>query len=226
MSDREVLCSQHKKMISAEAMPTLAEFVRVEPESLLVRGPLNRCVRTQIRIQNLTKQRVAFCVKTTAPNSYVVRPNAELLEPEQQMEIDVEVQPISHWDTVGRGVANHRFLIIAMSIPQNATDRHAVWKNPELGKIAKQFVRIPVKFASDEEEEERRNSVEKQSRASEEQRVERLQGELEALRLKYQRLLTANDCCGEIPVERTTIFMVVLITFFSLVCFKLSAFFC
>lgn len=53
----------------------------------LIIGPLTRVVKQNIRIENPNPTPIAFKVKTTAPRLYCVRPNSDIIGPNESVEI-------------------------------------------------------------------------------------------------------------------------------------------
>ncbi len=106
-------------------------LVRLEPTSLHFRisaETLGERMKTGFLLRNISEKRVAFRVKTTAPDRYVVRPNAGFLDPKTSKRVRVVLLPMSSFDCTNP--PKHRFLIIAKHISEDVTDRHQIWKEP------------------------------------------------------------------------------------------------
>merc|ERR1712232_179433 len=78
------------------------------------RSPSGQSVQT-LRLTNRHSGYVAFKVKTTAPKSYLVRPSAGTLKPQDSQDVQITLQPQG---SDGQ-TASHRFLIQA-AVAKNA----------------------------------------------------------------------------------------------------------
>lgn len=177
------------------------QLVKIEPSAHIVfPGPLKTPVPVPIKITNITSQRIAWKVKVTAPNWYVVRPNSGFLEGKESADVTIELQPM-RYDPNSKKVPNHRFLISAAPAGAGKTDRVGFWKNPKFQKIEQQHVRLYAIFQPPKEDSpapgvtspptsqsqsavsERRGSSEKVRKENEDlaKKIEALQNENEKL---------------------------------------------
>lgn len=90
-------------------------MIRLEPETnLQFPGPTTagqKDVLQTLKITNVTDGHVAFKVKTTAPNSYVVRPSSGKLPPNGEAVVSLQLQMQGLEST---NVNSHRFLVQAL----------------------------------------------------------------------------------------------------------------
>lgn len=63
---------------------------------LRFKGPFDDYVTVSLTIRNPTEKRIAFKIKTTAPKRYCVKPNSGVLDPAQQMKVNVLLQPFNY----------------------------------------------------------------------------------------------------------------------------------
>jgi len=66
--------------------------------------------KTVFKIQNNSKENLAFKIKTTAPKYYVVRPNTGIIKGNKEIEVSIHLQPIPS------SVKDHKFMLqVAMT---------------------------------------------------------------------------------------------------------------
>ena len=85
-------------------------LVSIKPESIIEFEFSPRCtVTSTLTLTNIVDSRIAFKVKTTAPKSYIVKPNQGVLSPNESKDLIVTMQPLQEYP----GDVNHRFLVQA-----------------------------------------------------------------------------------------------------------------
>jgi len=80
------------------------------PDKISFRPPFNSVSNSELLLQNPTRQTLAFKIKTTAPKRYCVRPNAGIVEPNDEAEVQVMLQP-------GSIEERHKFQIQSIIVP-------------------------------------------------------------------------------------------------------------
>lgn len=114
----------------AEKVP---QILTIEPDNELVfRGPFQDVVTTILKLHNPSDKKVCFKVKTTAPKRYCVRPNCGLIDPSDNVNVAVMLQPFDYKDPNEN--KRHKFLVQSV-VPTgeiaeiSAADVEALWKN-------------------------------------------------------------------------------------------------
>ncbi|XP_068142860.1 vesicle-associated membrane protein-associated protein A [Drosophila tropicalis] len=88
-------------------------LLKLDPEQeLIFEGPFNRTISINLVLKNPSKSiRVAFKMKTTSPRLFFVRPNIGILDPKQQVSVEIYVQPVNLRADMQQ--KRHKFLILA-----------------------------------------------------------------------------------------------------------------
>lgn len=82
--------------------------VSIKPDSSVDFEYSPRCtVTSSIVLTSVASGNIAFKVKTTAPKSYIVRPNQGVLLPNESKDLIITMQPLQDYPTE----VNHRFLV-------------------------------------------------------------------------------------------------------------------
>lgn len=79
-------------------------------------GPLTTTVLRTLTVTNPNGSPVIFKVKTTAPKQYCVRPNSGRIEPGEQVEVQVLLQPMKE-DPPASHKCKDKFLVQSAIIP-------------------------------------------------------------------------------------------------------------
>eukprot|EP00744_Colponema_vietnamica_P001643 GILI01002702.1.p1 GENE.GILI01002702.1~~GILI01002702.1.p1 ORF type:complete len:258 (-),score=99.00 GILI01002702.1:406-1179(-) len=67
-----------------------------------------------LQLKNEENQRIAFKVKTTAPRSYLVRPNQGFLDPQQSLDVNIILQPLKEEPPAE---SSDKFLVQSATVP-------------------------------------------------------------------------------------------------------------
>ncbi|XP_071958325.1 vesicle-associated membrane protein-associated protein A-like [Antedon mediterranea] len=94
------------------------------PTELTFKGPFTDVVTSELHLKNATNSNICFNIKTTAPRRYCVRPNKGVLEAEEDITVNVMLQPFEY-DPQERP---HKFMVQAMTAPPGEFDQETVWK--------------------------------------------------------------------------------------------------
>jgi D-Tyr-tRNAtyr deacylase len=86
----------------------------VTPTELKFALQTNKTLQKILVLQNVTSEKVAFKVKTTAPKRYCVRPNAQVLEPGKSQEVQVLLQPLK--ELPDNLVCKDKFLVQSLTL--------------------------------------------------------------------------------------------------------------
>jgi len=96
------------------------------PTELRFKGPFTDVVTADLKLQNPSEKRVCFKVKTTAPKRYCVRPNSGIIEPGQQVNVQVMLQP---FDYDPNEKNKHKFMVQTMFCGEGPIEsQEALWK--------------------------------------------------------------------------------------------------
>jgi len=104
-------------------------ILTIEPsQELTFKGPFKDEVSSSsLSLTNITERKVTFKVKTTAPKRYCVRPNQGIVEPGDQVNIAVMLQPFDY-DPAEKN--KHKFMVQTMFLPEGEeVDLETLWKN-------------------------------------------------------------------------------------------------
>ena len=92
----------------------------MRPESIVEFEFSPRCTSTStLTLKNIVNMNIAFKVKTTAPKSYIVKPNQGILAPNESRELTITMQPLPDFP----GEVNHRFQVQSAPV-YLAPDQH------------------------------------------------------------------------------------------------------
>ncbi|KAI7906158.1 PapD-like protein [Cokeromyces recurvatus] len=94
--------------------------------------PLTRVVKQNINIRNPHSQPITFKVKTTAPKLYCVRPNADIIQPNQSITVQVMLQAFKEEPPLDVKCRD-KFLILSAFIPKefNNARLQEIWSHLE-----------------------------------------------------------------------------------------------
>ncbi|KAI8340348.1 PapD-like protein [Choanephora cucurbitarum] len=90
--------------------------------------PLTRIVRQNVVIHNPHNRPVAFKVKTTAPKLYCVRPNSDIIRPNESVDIQIMLQAFKEEPPLDTKCRD-KFLILSTFLNEvtEAMDLHDLW---------------------------------------------------------------------------------------------------
>jgi len=111
-------------------------LLQVSPQGhLTFRGPFTQTVTSVLNLTNPTTEKLCFKVKTTAPRRYCVRPNSGFIEPGEQLDVSIMLQPFQY-DPNERN--NHKFMVQAMVMPENGESlpMEQVWRGADASEIS------------------------------------------------------------------------------------------
>jgi len=91
--------------------------LRVSPVELKFALQINKTLQQKLTLTNVSNEKVAFKVKTTAPKRYCVRPNAQILEPGKSQEVQVLLQPLK--ELPENNVCKDKFLVQSVTLADN-----------------------------------------------------------------------------------------------------------
>jgi len=122
-------------------MPSNMQLLQLEPQGTLHlrktsiwSSPLGK-----LKLSNLSSGNVAFKVKTTMPNDYLLRPASGMLRPNGSQEVQIILQP--HSDITDR----HRFLVQAVSVPNSQEVSREQWGRFPKETIQQQRLGVALK---------------------------------------------------------------------------------
>ena len=83
-------------------------------------------------LRNPSDRKVCFKIKTTAPKRYCVKPNSGVIDPKQEVQVAVSLQPFEY-DPNEKN--RHKFMVQAMFAPEGEINPDTLWKEADDGQI-------------------------------------------------------------------------------------------
>eukprot|EP00461_Guttulinopsis_vulgaris_P004771 UN04773 len=113
--------------------------LKIEPDELKIPLRVNSDVVVELKLQNITNDRVAYKIKTTAPDKYQVRPIQAIVEPNTTSTCMIVMKSIEKLPPLDDAKnLKHKFLVQSAAIPTDATfapeQLPEYWKELELKK--------------------------------------------------------------------------------------------
>eukprot|EP00357_Protocruzia_adherens_P008462 CAMPEP_0115012644 /NCGR_PEP_ID=MMETSP0216-20121206/24874_1 /TAXON_ID=223996 /ORGANISM="Protocruzia adherens, Strain Boccale" /LENGTH=272 /DNA_ID=CAMNT_0002381769 /DNA_START=26 /DNA_END=844 /DNA_ORIENTATION=+ len=120
-------------------------FLRVNPAKELVFPFVKgQGSKTQLELANLCPSNVAFKVKTTAPRSYLVRPNQGILPQGESLAVQIIMQPTSE---EALGMTNDKFLL-QYTTTTLATNQHedlqSLWQSVPKDRLQSRKIKVQI----------------------------------------------------------------------------------
>lgn len=129
-------------------MSKLEKLLQLDPQDeLLFKGPFNLPSAAFLRLTNVTKNRILFKIKTTAPKKYCVRPNSGILEKENHIDVVLSLQPFAY-DSSEKN--KHKFLIQSALAPDGNVDLEQIWREIPVEQIFDNKLRCVFQSSSHE----------------------------------------------------------------------------
>jgi len=105
----------------------------IEPaHELCFHGPFTTAVSAVMSLRNPSDRKVCFKIKTTAPKRYCVKPNSGVIDPKQEVQVAVSLQPFEY-DPNEKN--RHKFMVQAMFAPEGEINPDTLWKEADDGQI-------------------------------------------------------------------------------------------
>lgn len=105
----------------------------MEPaHELCFHGPFTTAVSAVMSLRNPSDRKVCFKIKTTAPKRYCVKPNSGVIDPKQEVQVAVSLQPFEY-DPNEKN--RHKFMVQAMFAPEGEINPDTLWKEADDGQI-------------------------------------------------------------------------------------------
>ncbi|CXI88157.1 vesicle-associated membrane protein, putative [Plasmodium berghei] len=100
------------------------KLLRVTPEKN-IEFPLVhfQAVTQVVKLENISDRKVAFKIKTTAPNNYLVRPSFGLINVRETIDIQIILQPLSDKDNI----SNDKFQVQCLNVDNDTTVDKQFW---------------------------------------------------------------------------------------------------
>lgn len=117
----------------------------IEPSDFIVFSYFeNTAVTSMINLKNISGSNVAFKLRTTAPNSYFVRPSMGVVGPNETMTVNIVLQPLRDYPRVMRDKFLVRFSQTLLRCDSLNTEVGKFWDNmsADSGKSMKLQVKI------------------------------------------------------------------------------------
>jgi len=95
------------------------------PIELTFTGPFTSAVSSYMKLRNPSDQKVCFKIKTTAPKRYCVKPNSGVVDPNDEVQIAVSLQPFE-FDPNEKN--KHKFMVQSMFAPDGEINQDTLWK--------------------------------------------------------------------------------------------------
>ncbi|CUS21513.1 LAQU0S03e04302g1_1 [Lachancea quebecensis] len=123
-------------------------MIEIKPSVLEYKPPLTAQATEYVTVTNNTDQAVAFKVKTTAPKFYCVRPNAALVAPGEQVQVQVILLGLAE-EPAPDFKCKDKFLVITLPAPYDLGASSVTEAWPQLESEFKQHAvskKIKVKY--------------------------------------------------------------------------------
>lgn len=78
-----------------------------------------------VKLENLSEKKVAFKIKTTAPNNYLVRPSFGIINVNETVDIQIILQPLSDKDSI----SSDKFQVQCLNIDDGVKVDKEFWSN-------------------------------------------------------------------------------------------------
>ncbi|KAI4836874.1 vesicle-associated membrane protein [Plasmodium brasilianum] len=100
------------------------KLLRVSPEKN-IEFPLVhfQAVTQVVKLENISDKKVAFKIKTTAPNNYLVRPSFGLIHVRETIDIQIILQPLSDKDNI----TNDKFQVQCLNVDDDTVVDKQFW---------------------------------------------------------------------------------------------------
>jgi len=95
------------------------------PVELTFTGPFTQAVSSYMKLKNPSDKKVCFKIKTTAPKRYCVKPNSGVVDPNNEVQIAVSLQPFEY-DPLEKN--KHKFMVQSMFAPDGEINQDTLWK--------------------------------------------------------------------------------------------------
>jgi len=95
------------------------------PVELTFTGPFTQAVSSYMKLKNPSDKKVCFKIKTTAPKRYCVKPNSGVVDPNNEVQIAVSLQPFEYDPTEKN---KHKFMVQSMFAPDGEINQDTLWK--------------------------------------------------------------------------------------------------
>jgi len=95
------------------------------PIELTFTGPFTSAVSSYMKLKNPSDKKVCFKIKTTAPKRYCVKPNSGVVDPNNEVQIAVSLQPFE-FDPNEKN--KHKFMVQSMFAPDGEINQDTLWK--------------------------------------------------------------------------------------------------
>jgi len=95
------------------------------PVELTFTGPFTQAVSSYMKLKNPSDRKVCFKIKTTAPKRYCVKPNSGVVDPNNEVQIAVSLQPFEY-DPLEKN--KHKFMVQSMFAPDGEINQDTLWK--------------------------------------------------------------------------------------------------
>jgi len=98
----------------------------IEPNhELCFIGPFTTATSAVLSLKNPSDQKVCFKIKTTAPKRYCVKPNSGVIDPKEEVQVAVSLQPFEY-DPNEKN--RHKFMVQSMFAPEGEINHDTLWK--------------------------------------------------------------------------------------------------
>lgn len=111
---------------SSAIMSKKEQVLVIEPPiELTFTGPFTSAVSSYMKLKNPSDKKVCFKIKTTAPKRYCVKPNSGVVDPNNEVQIAVSLQPFE-FDPNEKN--KHKFMVQSMFAPDGEINQDTLWK--------------------------------------------------------------------------------------------------
>eukprot|EP00382_Lankesteria_abbotti_P003838 CAMPEP_0113847358 /NCGR_PEP_ID=MMETSP0372-20130328/1828_1 /TAXON_ID=340204 /ORGANISM="Lankesteria abbotti" /LENGTH=229 /DNA_ID=CAMNT_0000816623 /DNA_START=99 /DNA_END=785 /DNA_ORIENTATION=- /assembly_acc=CAM_ASM_000359 len=104
----------------------MAALLKITPSVIEFPVVLDQSITSTLRLENVSKEKVTFKIKTTAPKSYLVRPSTGVVAAGSFQEVLIILQPLNAEPT---GASTDRFLVQAALAPDGNIPSREFWSS-------------------------------------------------------------------------------------------------
>jgi len=119
--------------------------LKVSPNELNFAPPLNRTITNLLKLHNTGQELISYKVKTTAPKRYCVRPNTGIINPNEQVQVQVVLNFSKDPPLTLKSTDKFQIQSVIVKVPPgqkvDATSLKNVWSSTPKDHIMKQKLR-------------------------------------------------------------------------------------
>jgi hypothetical protein len=95
--------------------------LKLEPSHLLFKGERNKSISISLKIENSSSNRIAFKLKSTAPEHYMINSASNIIEPSETMIVNVILDE-EEFNYDSNETDQHKFLVQYFALDEDEND--------------------------------------------------------------------------------------------------------